>query len=164
MTRFICDVLIDANETCHSFIRDLKSAAGDESAQPVASRVSPTEYLQLDTIAKAAYDNGYVQNKNRLDVANEIKHRLLGINITFQDLQMECPNNQEMHTLLNMSIHEGRAVWMQDFDEPALVSMFEVYMANKMFCVVDTDALLQDQSWIDYFQNFNQTTSDNNFR
>jgi hypothetical protein len=147
---FACGVL-HAQQTCKL------------SRSPNATKVFMTfdksvkENLLYDEIVSMAADAGIlnkIQYHRKIAVhAARIWHQEIK-NRTANELPMKCPSKAEMDEYLQLSLAIERDV-LPDFAakrEKAHIQAFWDAAAAKTYCSVDTDTVLKDSEWLEFFQ------------
>ena len=174
VTRFLCQ-LPRAAATCEAYKNDLKNdndannnrSSGNSNSR---SRSSMKSYSQYDRIAKTAYNNMELFKQfnmtdiNRLEVVQAIEYRMntLGMK-SYTDLPLDCVGDEELNTLLEMSIQNGRRVFkgrrtgtgtgITTYRQDDIIrTSFEAYKKRREFCSVDVDSLLKERSWTHFFK------------
>ena len=172
VTRFLCQ-LPRAAATCEAYKNDLKNDANNNRSSGNRSRSSMKSYSQYDRIAKTAYNMKLFKqfnmtDINRLEVVQAIEYRMNSLGMkSYTDLPLDCVGDEELNTLLEMSIQNGRRVFkgrrtgtgtetgtgITTYRQDDIIrTSFEAYKKRREFCSVDVDSLLKDRSWTHFFK------------
>ena len=155
MTILLCDIL--KGETTTACQRSLER----ERDQTIMNTHATAPSLYYDALATAAAEKGLINLTawNRSSVREAIYHHQEDeLQLAPQDLELNCPSNQQLQALLNMSL-ELEAKYMPEFahcphQREEHREGFENYVAQKVYCWVDTDAVLDQIEWKNFFQKF----------
>lgn len=157
LTTLLCEILKGETETACE--RSLKQ---DYVHTVMNSRItSPSLYY--DGIATAAAEQGLVnlQSWNRSYVRTMVRYyQEEELQLTPQDLALDCPSRDQLSALLNMSL-DFEAKYMPAFLRHHKArddhhTGFEKYVAQKVYCWVDTAAVLGQREWKQFFQQFSK--------
>jgi len=172
VTRFLCQ-LPRAAATCEAYKNDLKNDANNNRSSGNRSRSSMKSYSQYDRIAKTAYNMKLFKqfnmtDINRLEVVQAIEYRMNSLGMkSYTDLPLDCVGDEELNTLLEMSIQNGRRVFkgrrtstgtetgtgITTYRQDDIIrTSFEAYKKRQEFCSVDVDSLLKERSWTHFFK------------
>ena len=154
-SRFICDVLPNAERACKETTED----AIKNPPEPSNSARSK-DLLFGDRIANAAYQKGFIKEGHgitrrfvRESVIDRVRSEL---QLTFQDLPLKCLSQTVQDNLLQKSIADEHAILGKDANKELLTEKFLEYKEKNwktIFCNPDEEAILEDESWIQFFKN-----------
>mmetsp|Transcript_18570 Transcript_18570/g.30399 ORF Transcript_18570/g.30399 Transcript_18570/m.30399 type:complete len:481 (+) Transcript_18570:119-1561(+) len=149
LTNFLCNPTLNAPNTCRKRQRN-------ELQVEKSNQVKGTEVY--DEIAMAAYAEGLIdaQQYSR-DMARSLiqKHQESSLNRTSTNFSFICPSAHQLHELLEVSIKTEREYFPEFFEseqgEAELRKKFHKMVSRSQFCSVDTEEVLADPLWKNYF-------------
>jgi hypothetical protein len=158
LSRFLCttmkDAGVDARHSCQdSLARDRAQFEGVGAVDVV---VNPHQTLFYDAMALAAREKGMVNRtlgRHHVAVEAEIFHTK-HLNRTLRDFPLVCPTREDHEEFLNHSLSLEEKILpefhhSQGYDTH--VRDFWKSVGKKKYCWIDTDTLLQDENWMDFF-------------
>lgn len=157
LVNFYCQMIPGATRACHYL--------SDEKYSSTAKNPSSKKLLHFDMIAVAAYKMGLV-NKTvsresvREAVGGYSKH--LGFE-TVADFPLECLSRNQTESLLYQSLLMESEMVPEYFSSPQgeseLLSGFWNASESASFCSIDTDKVLDDEQWQNFFRNLDRIRS-----
>lgn len=155
---FFCRVLPNAPISCNA------SRAAD--LEETEKRLNPSYSLFYDMLVTAAAENGLVNREiwRRHDLvvqAQQYQEKVL--NLTAMDFALTCPSIGELETLLNASLQTEEVI-LPDFHrsewgEKRHRRDFWKAVEQKRYCSIDTTAVLQTETWQNFFKTSANRTS-----
>ena len=152
----LCEILDGQTKTACR-----ESMAREERDQTVMNTQNTVPSLYYDAMATAAADKGLVNLTawTRPDVRQAIQDRQeVELGLRPEDLELDCPNKKKLNGLLNASL-ALEARYMPEFAQrPHQLEEhrlgFGQYVEQKVFCWVDTEAMLSKPDWNEFFKQF----------
>jgi hypothetical protein len=151
---FFCDILGNAPQTCQYSLQE-------DQEQATETVKNPSQSLFYDVLAVAAHKSGLINGTrfNRRNVALQVQeHHETILQQGPLDFPLKCPPNSELDSFLNLSLSLEQEV-VPEFAALAGVkgehrSSFWKSADRNKFCWINTDAVLRDATWLDFFGRF----------
>jgi hypothetical protein len=149
---FVCDILENAPHACQYILKEEATGEGVKN---------PSQSLFYDFLAVAAYQSGVINGTifKRHHVTVQIqKHHEETLQQGPFDFPLKCPPKSELDSFLNLSLSLEQEV-VPGF--AALTGVEEQHRSSfwksvdrKKLCWIDTDAVLRNATWQDFFGRF----------
>lgn len=164
LSRFICQSLVEAGaEMTHSCSESL---ARDRNMTDGEVVLNPEQTLFYDALVVAAWQKGLVRDvkllrHNVAKRAEEFQTQVL--NETFLDFPVTCPLREEYEAFLNYSLQMEAEILPKFYASPDGRAEHEITfwkrVDKKKYCWIDTETLLVEQRWINFFSNLHTSTA-----
>jgi hypothetical protein len=150
-----------SNNLVASFTCDvLKTFKACQESLSISSipRVNPSVPLEYDMLATAAAQNGWVNlTLDRVNVANWTRvHHEQVLGKGPRDFAILCPSQQELNGLLDASKNYEHMLLTEFYESSQgrrqLEADFETAVQRKKYCSIDTDTVLKDPTWQQFFR------------
>ena len=146
--RYVCS-LPNAQNACEASMKNLHLGT---------SRPTNMNLLHSDRIAAAAWKAEMFYNasmlKTRRREINQViqDHVQNHLNSSFIDLPLECLSEEQLESLLQVSLRYGEDMLGNDFNAENMKSKFQKQIEQKKFCSVNVSAVLLDPDWQNFLQ------------
>ena len=158
ISSFLCDILPKADHSCQ-YSRKMEK---DESTAERVLNPSSDHPLFYDALAIAAYEAGLINGTlyKRPEVADIIQHHhMVTLNMSSSfDLPLTCPTQSQYDGMLNLSLSLEKELVPQFANLPSTEvehrSSFWKQVETKKFCWIDTESVLKDATWLEFFVRF----------
>ena len=155
---FLCDILPEADHSCQ-YSRKMEK---DGSTTERVLNPSSDHPLFYDALAIAAYEAGLINGTlyKRPEVADIIQHyHMVTLNMSsWFDLPLNCPTQSQYDGMLNLSLSLEEELVPQFANLPSTEEehrrSFWEQVETKKFCWVDTESVLKDATWLEFFVRF----------
>lgn len=137
LKNLICDGLIGADETCQT--------------------VEPAEKKNVRSVRLLRYDRIVLAAKKKFNITMDKRHKYIkatrlhqerDLNLTDSEFPLVCPPREQLEALLEKSLKMEAELFPDEDPGPHIEGFWK---SADRFCVVDTDAVLQDPHWESFF-------------
>jgi len=151
---FLCDILPNADNACHHSLQSTKS---EKRANAASQEQAVIDY---DRIVTAATDAGLLNTKTLSRDSAVDRTRLFheqALHETASNLPVVCLEEAKLSSLLEQSLDLERRVvpqfYASELGERAHQESFSRMVHAHKFCSVDTNAVLRNETWRQFFAN-----------
>jgi hypothetical protein len=153
ISSFVCDVLKNAPRICQYSLKQDREQANE-------GMKNPSQSLFYDALAVAAHRQGLVNSTDfeRHFVTVRVKRYHEKLQQGPLDFPLECPRKSDLDSFLNLSLSLEQEI-VPEFAALAGVeeehrSSFWKSVERKKFCWIDTNEVLRNATWRDFFGRF----------
>ena len=157
LSRFFCTTLQEAGVTtdftCHQSLEADKNLTSEVIA-------NPSKTVFYDSLTVAAYRKKMIKStlvRHKVVMRVQAFHRDV-LNQTDRDFPVLCPSNTELEEFLALSLSKEARLLptfynTTDGHDSHVAAFWENVKKNK-YCWIDTEKTLQQEEWINFFQQF----------